>query len=141
MSTPRQPEDQDLPAPKPGDGMDLPTIELRETEQGILRVLRSIQTTLITHPVAGQAAFNALLQEGRNFAKTEEGRALKTKIERSELLHRARLIFDFSTLSMLEEDPPEIMPSAYIDVLFMLASSDRTDQILDKLFRGSETSD
>ena len=121
--------------------MDLPTIELRETEQGILRVLRSIQTTLITHPVAGQAAFNALLQEGRNFAKTEEGRALKTKIERSELLHRARLIFDFSTLSMLEEDPPEIMPSAYIDVLFMLASGDRTDQILDKLFRGSERSD
>lgn len=112
----------------------IPVVDLHDRDEDILRVLRALQAALLKHPVAGQAVFNALVSEGRNFAKTCDGKAARDKLERSELLHRARLIFDFGTLSMLEHDPPDIMPSAYIDTLFMLASGDRADHILHRLF-------
>jgi hypothetical protein len=117
----------------------VPTIELRELEDPALRVLRALQLALLKHPVAGQAAFNALLAEGRAFAATEAGRVLKQRLEHSVLLQRARLVFDLTTLSMLEENPPDVMPSTYVDVLFMLGSSDRSDEILDRLFRKEPT--
>ena len=124
-----------------GEADGLPVIELREPDKGMVRVLRSLQLALLKHPVAGQAVFNALLSEGRAFAQTEQGRLAKRKLEESTLLHRARLIFDFSTLSMLEDDPPEIMPSAYLDVLFMLASGDRSDEVLHRLFDENDADD
>ena len=69
------------------------------------------------------------------FAATAEGSALRDKLERSELMHRAHLVFDFGTLSLLEDNPPEILPSAYIDVLFMLGGSERADDVLEQLFK------
>jgi hypothetical protein len=117
----------------PGD--DLPTLELHDLESSALRVLRSLQLALLKHPVACQAAFNALLAEGRAFGATREGAEQRAKLERSQLLHRARLAFDFSTLSLLEQDAPDIMPSAYVDVFFMLSGSGRPDEILHKLFQ------
>jgi hypothetical protein len=116
-----------------GDG-ELPVFELHDLDSRALRVLRTLQAALLKHPVASQAAFNALLAEGRRFAATPEGGALKAKLERSELVHRARLVLDFATLSLLEQDPPDVLPSAYLDVLFMLASSQRSDEILDAVF-------
>ena len=119
-------------APRAGE---LPTIELHDVETQAVRVLRTLQLALLKHPVAAQAAFNALVAEGRRFATTAEGSALRSKLERSELVHRARLVFDFGTLSLLEHNPPEILPSAYLDVLFMLGGSERSDDVLQQLFR------
>lgn len=112
----------------------LPAVELHDFDDRAVRVVRTLQLALLKHPMAGQAAFNALLAEGRAFAKTAEGRALRAKLERSELVHRARLVFDFATLSMLEQSPPDVLPSAYVDVLFMLGANRRSDEILDKVF-------
>jgi hypothetical protein len=120
-------------APDGGDA--LPTIELHDFEARAVRVLRTLQLALLKHPVAAQAAFNALVAEGRKYGATVEGRQLREQLERSELVHRARLVFDFGTLSLLEHNPPEILPSAYIDVLFMLGGSERSDDVLEHLFR------
>jgi hypothetical protein len=121
--------------PKPPNAGEPPTIELHDFETQAVRVLRTLQLALLKHPVAAQAAFSALVAEGRKFAATAEGSAIRDKLERSELVHRAHLVFDFGTLSLLEDNPPEVLPSAYIDVLFMLGGSERADDVLEQLFK------
>jgi hypothetical protein len=111
----------------------LPTVYLRSSE-GALQVLRRLQAIVLKHPVAAKAAFGALIAEGRAFAQTPEGKAWQDKLAASELLHRARLLFDFPGLSMLERDSPEVLPSAYLDTIFMLGSSPKPDELLDPLF-------
>src|SRR5882672_1988556 len=120
------------PAAQRADDEGLPAVELHDFDDRAVRVLRALQLALLKHPMAGQAAFNALIAEGRAFGRTAEGRALRAKLERSELVHRARLVFDFATLSMLEESPPDVLPSAYVDVLFMLGANERSDEILNE---------
>ena len=113
----------------------IPTIDLREFDESTLRILRSLQSILLRHPVACQAAFGALVAEGRMFGATPEGRELKTRLENSSLVQQLRYVFDLTTFSMLERDQPDMLPSAYIDTLLMLSGSSRSDDLLDRLFR------
>ncbi len=114
----------------------IPTIELHDFDEATLRVLQALQAALLKHPIACQAAFSALVAEGGKFAATPEGREWKAKLENSTLVHQLRYVFDLTTFSLLERDPPNILPSAYIDTLFMLSGADRSDHLLDRLFRG-----
>jgi hypothetical protein len=112
---------------------DIPTVCLPPPENA-LQVLRRLQTLVLKHPVAAKAAFNALVAEGLAFARTPEGKIWKEKLARSELLHRARLVLDFPGLSMLDRESVEVLPSAYLDTIFMLASSRNPTELLDPLF-------
>jgi len=114
----------------------LPRISLRNDEGEVVAALRAIQETVLRHPVAAQAAFAALVAEGRRFAETPEGARWKERLARSVLLHEARLVWRMATLSSLEEDPPDVLPSAYLDGLFLAASGD-PDRVMDRLFGGS----
>jgi hypothetical protein len=113
-------------------------VELSDPEQEEIRILRAAQRLLLKYPVAGQAAFSALVAEGRRFAETPEGQSWKRRLSRSSLVHRARLVWEITTLWMLEEDPPNILPSAYLDALCMAASSEELEPLLDRLFREPE---
>jgi hypothetical protein len=113
----------------------LPRISLRDPEDAELRVLRSAQLLLLKHPAAAQAAFSALVAEGRRFGETPEGRAWTQRLIHSSLLHRARLVFEITTLWMLEEEPPDVLPSAYLDALFLAGSNKELEPLLDRLFR------
>ena len=113
----------------------LPRFVLRSPQDEETRVLRSAQMLMLKHPVAAQAAFSALLAEGRSFAETAEGRRWKRRLTRSSLLHRARLVWEVTTLWMLEQEPSGVLPSAYLDALFMSASSEELEPLLDRLFR------
>jgi hypothetical protein len=113
----------------------IPTIELHDFDDATLRVLKALQTALLKHPIACQAAFGALVAEGVKFAATPEGQEWKAKLESSTLVHQLRYVFDLTTFSLLERDPPDILPSAYIDTLFMLSGAERSDHLLDRLFR------
>jgi hypothetical protein len=113
----------------------LPRIPLRPPEDEETRALRSAQMLMLKHPVAAQGAFSALVAEGRQYAETAEGRQWRQRLTRSSLLHRARLVWEVSTLWMLEEEPPSVLPSAYLDALFMSASSEELEPLLDRLFR------
>jgi hypothetical protein len=124
----------DVPAYREQHGDDgLPTVFLFAPDNAV-HVLRRLQALVLKHPVAAKAAFDALIAEGRAFAQTPDGKAWRDKLVGSELLHRARLIFDFPGLSMLERDNPEVLPSAYLDTIFMLASSRKPAELLDSLF-------
>ena len=116
----------------------VPRVELREPESTELALLRSLQRALLTHPVASQAAFTALVAEGRRFATTEEGRVWQERLVQSALLKRARLVFDLTTLGLLEERAGNDVPSSYLDALFMAAASGDADDLLNRLFWTSE---
>lgn len=122
------------------DGDGLPTVYLPSPEMA-LQVLRRLQGLVLKHPVAAKAAFDALIAEGRAFAQTPEGKVWHDKLAASELLHRARLVLDFPGLSMLERDSPEVLPSAYLDTIFMLASSRKPNELLDPLFEWGRDDD
>jgi hypothetical protein len=123
-----------------GDGDGLPTVYLPASETP-LRVLRSLQALILRYPVAANAAFGALIAEGRAFAQTAEGRAWRDKLAASELVHRARLFLDLPGLSILERDSPEILPSSYLDTIFVLASSRKPGELLDLLFEWGQDDD
>ena len=120
-----------------GPDETIPTIELHDFDESTLRILQTLQGILLRHPVACQAAFGALVAEGRMFGETPEGRELKARLENSSLVQQLRYVFDITTFSMLDRDPPDILPSAYIDTLFMLSGYARSDDLLDRLFRES----
>jgi len=121
-----------------GSEAGIPTIELRSFDESTLRTLRSLQRALFKHPIAFQAAFSCLIAEGKLFEKTPEGQKLKTKLESSSLVQQLRYVFDLTTGSLLESEPSDILPSAYLDTLFMLAASNRSDGLLDRLFRSGQ---
>jgi hypothetical protein len=120
-----------------GIGSNLPRLELHDATAAETAVLRSLQRALLTHPVACQAAFTALLSEGRRFAETPEGQLWRERLVHSSLLQQARLVFDLATLGMLEGDTGE-MPSGYLDALFMAATSGDADAVLNRLFWSEE---
>lgn len=117
------------------EAQGLPRLTLRSPQDEQTRILRAAQTLMLKHPVAAQAGFTALLAEGRKFAETVEGRRWKQRLEESALLHRARLVWEVTTLWMLEQEPPNVLPSAYLDALFMSATSEELEPLLDRLFR------
>ncbi len=113
----------------------LPRLALRDAAEDRVHVLRSLQALALEHPVAAQAAFSALVAEGRAFADSEAGREWKERLSRSSLLHRARLVFETATLWMLDDEPTGPLPSAYLDAVFMSAGSESMEPMLNSLFR------
>jgi hypothetical protein len=111
------------------------TIALRDPDDEILAALRRIQVLVIQHPIAAQAAFAALVAEGRRVARTPEGRAWAQRLERSALLDHLRPVWKMVTLASLEEDAADVLPSAYLDGLFLAAARDK-DRILETLSGG-----
>lgn len=119
--------------PRPVDE-ELPRVVLREPDEEIVGVLRSLQTAVLKHPVAAQAIFTGLVAEGRRFAESETGAEWKSKLAHSQLLHRSRVILEMATLWMLEEESPDVLPSSYLDAVFMAASSPDLEPLMNELF-------
>jgi hypothetical protein len=111
-----------------------PLIELRDPTRLEVDLLHQLQRVLLIHPVACQAAFTALVAEGRRFAETDEGRVWRDRLIGSALLREVRLTFDLSTLGLLEEEAGAALPSSYLDALFMIASGGDTDAVLNQAF-------
>jgi hypothetical protein len=119
----------------------LPRVEIRDPVPTELALLRALQRALLKHPVAGQAAFTALVAEGRTFGETAEGRVWRERLINSSLLQQARLVFDLATLGMLDERGEDALPSSYLDALFMAAASGDADALLNQLFWAGDESD
>lgn len=97
-------------------------------------LLLALQRAVITHPVAAQALFQALMAEGRRYARTPEGAAWARRLERSELVERTRIVWDVITLRVLEDDPDVVLPSALLDVLVQVAGRNDLEPFLSRLF-------
>jgi hypothetical protein len=99
----------------------------------LLGLLRRLQVLLLKHPIVVQAAFSALVAEGRRFATTPEGAAWKSALASSPLLQQGRRLWDALSLNIPEEDPAIVLPSAYIEALFQASASSQLEELLRKL--------
>jgi hypothetical protein len=100
--------------------------------------LRALQEAILLHPAAAQALFFALVQEGRRYAETDEGSALRERLRRSELIANARSMFDAVTVRALEDNPDTVIPSAILEALVKAASDAGRERLLESLFVGLE---
>jgi len=134
-------DDFDASDDKSRDGpVDVPTVHLSDID-ATAQIIQRLQSIVLKHPIAANAAFASLVREGLAFAQTPEGRQWKDKLVRSELLHRARLALDLPGLSMLQSSPDHTLPSSYVDAIFMLASTRRADELLELLFQWGHDDD
>lgn len=118
----------------------LPTVTLQTVDQSV-DIIKQFQAIILKHPVASKAAFAALMAEGRAYARTPEGAQLLGKIERSELLHRARMLLDLPGLSALEDDRVTALPSTLLDTIFMMASNSENNEYIAALFEWDKGDD
>jgi hypothetical protein len=103
-------------------------------EDDVLRGIRALQGLIWAHPVAFQRAFSALVHEGREFARTPEGAELRGSLERSELVGRARMIWDVLSMSAFSDDREELLPSVFIDLMAKAAASMDLERLLAQVF-------
>jgi hypothetical protein len=121
----------------PDDALEgLPRFALRAPGGDPAELLRRLQLTILRHPVAAQAAFAALIAEGRRFARTTAGAAWQRSLTRSPLLRRARAPWDAATLWMLEDGTPNVLPSGFVDALCTVAQGVDLEAVVDRLMRG-----
>lgn len=120
--------EQLLPTAQRGTG-----VPAAPPDDGPTALLRQLQLLLLKHPVAAQAAFSALVAEGRRFAATPEGAAWKSSLASSDLVRKGRQLWDALTLNLLEEDASTVVPSAYLEAIFRVATSPELEAVLREL--------
>lgn len=121
-----------MPEPAPGD--EVPEFEARD-EDGLFAVLRHAQRLILRYPVAAQAAFAAVVAEGRAYALTPEGSALRERLAGSDLVRRGRVVWEVGTLNVLEEQPTTVLPSKVMEALAKAATVTELEPMLTRLFR------
>jgi len=89
----------------------------------VTALLHRARLLLLQHPTAAQAAFSALVAEGRKFAATPEGRSQAVALASSPLIRHATELWGALGLDMLEEDPDTVVPSAWLEALVRGAQS------------------
>jgi hypothetical protein len=88
---------------------------------------------LLEHPVAAKAAFAALVAEGRAFAATPDGAALRARLARSPRLRRGSLLWRSLTMGMLDTEDPGVLPATYLDNLLRAIDRGDLETLLGKL--------
>jgi hypothetical protein len=102
----------------------------RWTNEDIVDILNRAQMALLKHPTAAQAAFCALVKEGREFAATPEGIDWLYVLGNSELVARARWVWETTSLNMLEEDSTAIVPSTYLEAVLRASGQPDMESLL-----------
>jgi hypothetical protein len=110
------------------------TVAVHEPDDELHRVLLDLQRAVLHHPVAAQALFASLVAEGRRFVDTAEGAAWRDRLRGTDLVHRTRVVWDVTTMRMLEDDPDTLLPSAVVDALVQAARRDDLEPFLSRLF-------
>jgi hypothetical protein len=96
---------------------DRPASEAKESSRELEALLESTRAAVFRHPIAVQAAFAALVAEGRRYAETEEGAELLEGLLRSPTLSRLRVAWEVLTMSAFVEKPEGALPSVFLDTL------------------------
>jgi hypothetical protein len=113
--------------------MTIPSIRFSEQDE-LSDVLEGLRDVLLRHPIAVQAAFAALVAEGRRFAKTPEGMACKEQLVVSELFDRLRLVWSTLGMNAFVERPTEVLPSFFLDGAVRAAALQGLEPLLSAIF-------
>jgi hypothetical protein len=112
-----------------------------ENEDALEEVFHRLRLLILSHPVAAQAVFRALVAEGRAFARTAAGQRWAAVLADSPLVRRGRLVWDVATLRTLDDDPQTLVPSAIADAFVKATAADALEPLLSELFEGSFDAD
>lgn len=93
-----------------------------EPDDELSQLLFSLRWMVVQHPIAAQAAYRALVAEGRRFGATEEGRRWRERLAGSELIRRGTSLWELGTLGMLDGDSERVLPTQLIDAFARAAA-------------------
>lgn len=96
-------------------------------------LLQTLQTALLRHPAATQAAVRALVHEGRAYALTPAGAALKDRLARSALAQRGRLTWEALSFNAFDDDDDVLIPSLVLDAFAHVLASEVLEPLLAEL--------
>jgi hypothetical protein len=121
--------------PRTDDPHDVHPGDDAMTDEGdrALTFVRKALRLLLEHPVAAKQAYAALAREGRAYAATPEGAALRDRLLASRRLRRASLLWRSLTMGMLDEDDPGELPSGYLDHLLRAVDRPDLERLLGRL--------
>ena len=108
--------------------MSIPTLTIQDPESEVDEVLLALQSAVLKHPAASQAILSALTAEGRQYAQTEEGKLVLTTWR----------VWEGTSLWSFNPDEDCILPSAYVDALFMSAGSKDIESVIENLVNKDE---
>ena len=97
-------------------------------------VLQALQRALFDFPIASQAAFAALVAEGRQFARTEEGKQWEERLRNSELVVRGRVAWEVLTQSAFSEDSKTVLPTVVLDAFARTTALNSLEPFLSVFF-------
>lgn len=103
-------------------------------EDELEALLTELQLAIVSHPIAAQALFRALVAEGRAFAATPEGARWAAHLADSPLVQRGRMVWDVTTLRMLDDDPATVLPSTLVDAFVRTTALETLEPFLSRLF-------
>jgi hypothetical protein len=106
---------------------------------GLFEQLSTAQSWVIQHPVEAQTIFAALVEEGRRFAQSAAGARWAAALADSDLVRKGRLVWEATTLNLLEERPGSVLPTTYLDVLRKAVATREFEDLLSRLRQGRGT--
>jgi hypothetical protein len=111
-----------------------------ERDEQIDGAIRSLVRAMVLHPIATQAAYSALVREGRAFAETDEGRRIRSQLAQSDLAARLRTAWEVSTFGMFrDEAPPGTIPSVLVEALVQAVFRQRFESRLFAAMQGNRS--
>jgi hypothetical protein len=112
-----------------------PVISFSKEPQGELApALDSLRDVLMRHPIACQAAYAALVAEGRRYAETEEGERWKQRLSGSELVANLRVIWESLSMTAFAENEEQPLPSFFLDSVVRAATEEGLESLLSRVF-------
>ncbi len=106
-----------------------------QTEEQEVDALAAVQRIIFKYPMATQAAFSALVAEGRRFATTSEGRNLALRLTRAKEMHRARMLWEVLSMSAFTERYDGPLPSLFVDTLVRTLKTQHLEPLLTRIFQ------
>lgn len=99
----------------------------------LVGLLKCLQQVIFEHPVAAQAAFAALVTEGRAFAETAEGAQWRRRLAGSHLVEKGRALWESLTFNVLEDNPDVVVPSRILDAFVKATHEHNLEGIIGRL--------
>ena len=115
-----------LPVP-PGDGSG--------AERGVYELLLGLRRAVFGIPAAARAVHDLLVAQGRRYAETEAGAALRDALVTSAAVDHLRRVWETVSLNVLDGPaPPSMVPDAWAELLAdAIAGSAIDDAVLGRL--------
>jgi hypothetical protein len=100
----------------------------------LVETLYDLQDALLRYPMVVQRVFSALVAEGKRFAETPEGAALRDRLLASKSTASARMLWELLTAHSFTEDSFTVLPSAFVERLVQLIAVRGLEPLVSRVF-------